>query len=409
MRRRVAGAGAAVFLAAVWAVAAYLLWRSKVPSSLNLPHIDTAAAFRAGALHRAASFDRGASLLWVAGVVVELVLFTLYAWRGEAFARESAAGPIGTGMLLGMLGFALLWLANLPVAVLETWWERRYGVSHTSYGAAVFGGWLALGVKFVLLCAALGVVMGLARLVGHSWWVLGAPAFVALAALFAFVSPYLVATHPLHDRGLRAAVAALERREHVDHVTVRVENVSSETSLPNAEAAGFGPSRHIIIWNTLLDGRFSSGEVRVVLAHELGHLARNHILKGIGWYTLFAFPETFLISLIVRRRGGMGEPAAVPLALLAFVVLGLVTLPIQNLISRHREAEADWLALQTTHDPGDATALFKTFVGTALSNPNPPTWEYLFLYDHPTVDQRVAMVEAWQQRLATPRPPTAAR
>lgn len=389
---------AAVALAVVWSVAGYLLWQSKVPTGLVLPHIDDATTFPSAALARADAFDQGASLLWLGGVVVELVVFGLYAWRGAAFARESAAGPVGTGMLLGMLGFALLWLASLPVGVLETWWERRYNVATTGYFTAIFGGWLALGFKCILLCAALGLVMGLARLVGDWWWLLAAPVFIALTALLAFVSPYLVATHPLENPGLERAVAELERREHVGHVPVRVEDVSSETSLPNADATGFGPSREVVVWNTMLDGRLSPGEIRVVLGHELGHLARNHILKAVGWYALFAFPEAFLISRIARRRGGMGEPAAVPLAVLAFVVLGLLTLPLENIISRHREAEADWLALQATRDPGDARGLFESFVPLALSNPDPPTWEYVFLEDHPTIDQRLAMVEAWQKR-----------
>ena len=60
------------------------------------------------------------------------------------------------------------------------------------------------------------------------------------------------------------------------------------------------------------------------------------------------------------------------------------------------EAEADWLALQTTRDPRDATALFRSFVPTGFSDPNPPTWEYLLAEDHPTVDQRIAMVRAWR-------------
>src|SRR5580692_8592036 len=155
--------------------------------------------------------------------------------------------------------------------------------------------------------------MGLARLVHDLWWLLAAPVFVGLALLFAFISPYLQTSHKLGDPALQATVNQLERRAHVGHVPVWVEDVSSDTSLPNAETEGIGPSRRVVIWNTLLDGRFSAGEVRVVIAHELGHVKRNHIWKSIGWYALFAFPGTYLISRVARRRGGMGEPAAVPL------------------------------------------------------------------------------------------------
>jgi STE24 endopeptidase len=156
-----------------------------------------------------------------------------------------------------------------------------------------------------------------------------------------------------------------------------------------------------VLWDTLLDGRFTPGEVKVVIAHELGHAKREHILKSIAWYALFAFPGAWIISRVTRRRGGMGEPAAVPLALLTLVVLELLALPLQNAITRHMEAEADWRALQTTHDPKDAESLFEKFVPTTLEDPAPPTWEYLLGENHPTIDQRIAMARAWKARYAT--------
>jgi STE24 endopeptidase len=160
-------------------------------------------------------------------------------------------------------------------------------------------------------------------------------------------------------------------------------------------------SRRIVIWDTLLDGRFSPGEVRVVIAHELGHVKRDHILKSIAWTALFAFPGAWIISRVTRRRGGMGEPAAVPLALLTLVVLSLLALPLQNAITRHMEAEADWLALRTTHDPRDGIRLFEAFVPTTLSDPSPPTWEYVLSENHPTIEQRIAMMRAWRRAYAT--------
>ena len=78
--------------------------------------------------------------------VATVVVFALYAWRGARFTRESAAGPIGTGMMLAMLGFGLAWLVTVPFEVLALWWQRRYDQSDESYGAVIFGGWLAAGL-----------------------------------------------------------------------------------------------------------------------------------------------------------------------------------------------------------------------------------------------------------------------
>jgi STE24 endopeptidase len=396
-RSPVARAALVAALAAVWAIAAYFLWQSKIPSSLHLPHIVVRDYFSASELRDAARFGQFSSRMWILSTVVEVVVFVLYARWGVRFMRESAAGPVGTGMLLGMIGFALLWLAELPFDVASLWWERRHGLSHESYFDHITANWFALGGQFVFLCVALGVAMGLARWLGDWWWLPAALFFVGLATLFAFVSPYLLSTHPLHDAALASQVRSLEQAEGVRHVPVVVQQVHTVTALPNAEAMGLGPSRRIVLWDTLIDGRFSERELRVVLAHEIGHLARHHIWKDVAWYALFAFPGVYLLMRITRRRGGMGEPEAVPLALLGLVVLGLLALPLQNAISRHLEAEADWMALRTTHDPAAATQLFRRFVSTTLDEPSPSTWDYVMLENHPTIAQRIAMAQAWRR------------
>jgi STE24 endopeptidase len=182
---------------------------------------------------------------------------------------------------------------------------------------------------------------------------------------------------------------------------VRVDEVRTLRTAANAEAAGFGPTRRVILWDTLLAGRFDGDEVRVVVAHELAHHARDHIPKAIAWYALFAFPGAFLIAQVTRRRGGMRQPEAVPLGLFVLVLLSLAALPLQNIVTRRMEAEADWIALETTSDPDAAADLFERFSTTALADPSPPTWSYLLMETHPTIEERIAMAEAWRARRGT--------
>jgi STE24 endopeptidase len=304
-------------------------------------------------------------------------------------------------MLLGMVGLAIVWLAQLPFTVVSLWWSRRHDVSHMGYLEAVFGGWASLGLTFVSVCVALLVVMGLARWIGSWWWIPGAAAFTAIAAAFVFVGPY---TYPGLERptdpGLVARYQQLERAEGVEGVPLRVEQVSDDTSQANAFAFGFGPSARVVLWDTILDGRFDDAEVDVVLAHELAHHSSDHIPKAIGWFGLFALPGAFLLMLATRRRGGMGEPQAIPLALLVVSAWALVSAPAQNVIGRRDEAEADWKALQTTRDPAAARGLFREFAVTSLGDPSPPTWAYVLFDTHPTLAQRVGMANAWAARQA---------
>ena len=384
-------------LAGVWAAAAWWLWDSVVPGNLSLPDVPIDGVSEQ-VLHRADRYERFFRIEFVVSQVVLLGVLILYAKYGARFARESAAGRIGTGMLLGMIGLALVWCSQLPFRVVEVWWDRRYDQTESGYLETLFANWLELGAEFLFICFALLVVMALAGRFPQRWWLGAAPVFVGLGVLFGFIYPYLNSTDPLRRSDLVAAEREYAAKQGIEPVPLRVQDVTDFTSSPNAYAVGFGPSKRIVFWNTLLDGSFTEAEVKTVLAHETGHHSSGHLVEGIEWYALFALPGAWLIALATRRRGGMRDPAAVPLSLLVLVVLNLLSLPLYNLISRHMEAEADWKALESTRDPASAETLFKQFTVQSLSDPDPPAWAHLLFESHPSVERRIAMAAAWRAR-----------
>jgi STE24 endopeptidase len=395
LRRPLALAAFAV-LAVLWVLAASRLWRTTVPSGLKLPHLSAASYFTPAYLHHASSYERFLRIDFVLSQLALIAALVGYALRGERLMRESAAGRVGTGLMLGMLGLAVVWIAQLPFGLAGTWWERRHGVSHQGYLSWIFESFFSLGGEFLFICLTIAIVMGFAGVLGNRWWVAGVPALVGVAVLIAFISPFLVGeVHSPDDPVLRADAAQLARVEGIGHVRVKVEDVHRFTTAPNAEAVGLGPTRRVILWDTLLSGRFPRGEVRVVLAHEIGHLAHNHIWRGLGWLALFGLPVGFLIAMATRGRGGLYEPRAVPLALLVFVVLQLVISPAQNATTRRMETEADWSALRATNDPADARSAFQRLARTSHADPDPPGWWQALTGDHPTIMQRIEMVAAY--------------
>lgn len=382
----------------MWAWAAHALWHSTVPSSLRLPHVSPSALFSASFLQRSSSYERFLDIDRLLASLTLVAVLALYARRGHLLMRESAAGRIGSGMLLGMLGFAIVWLAEVPFGLAAVWWERRHHISHQGYVASLFESFFSLGGRFLFVSLALLVTMGVAGVLHRWWWAVAAPVFTALALLSTFLGIYLIpGTQPLRDPAVLADARALAGTERIPGTQVVVQHVARFTTAPNAESVGFGSTRRVILWDTLLNGRFTRGEIRAVTAHELGHLARHHPLKRVGWLALFLIPATALVALLTRRRGGLARPEAVPLALFVFVALQLLTLPLWTLVSRHEEAEADWSALRATRDPATARALFQKLATTSLANPDPPAWSYVLYGDHPTIVQRIAMVEAWQR------------
>jgi Zn-dependent protease with chaperone function len=379
--------GAATLTLAGFAVAAWLLWRTQVPSGLDLPAVHLRAP-------RADQYSRLPRWLWLGRTAAVLFVLAALVVAGPWLARRLR---YGVAVLLVVL--AALWLVELPFGLVLHWWNRRYGLTRQSYLAWLVDPWLELIGVVVVACLALLLATLLARRLGRRWWLVGGPVLAVLGAAVILLQPFVLVPRldPLRDAPLAAQIRELGTRLGVRPREVDVEDVSDRTTRINAEVAGYGPTRRVILWSTLLQRDVPRGQVRFVAAHELAHVARRHVWKGVAWFALLAIPIVFLVAEVARRRGGIGNPAAVPLAVLVLVVVELALLPFANAVSRRYEAEADWVALETTRDPASARGLFERFATANLADPSPPTWSYVLRGTHPSLDQRIAMAEAWRR------------
>jgi STE24 endopeptidase len=385
--------------ALVWALAAAALWRTKVPADLELPRLDPNAVFGAGAVRAGVRYERFLDYTWLLGTIVTLVALLVMVRRGPQLARSLGLGRVNSGLITGVVVTTVVWAVSLPFDFAAAWWERRHGISTEDWGTIVFTPWQGLlGMTFAT-AVILAIFLLLAKRFARNWWIGAATALFVLALAGQFLLPYAnrYGTHPIRSSRLAAAVKQLEANEHAGHPTVRVDPVKGQTTAANAYAIGIGPSSSVFIWDTMLDGRFTPREVRFVIGHELGHLARLHLWKGLAWGVLIGVPLIAAIALVTNRRGGLRDPANVPLALLTLAVLQLAISPFTNTVSRRYEAEADWVGLQGTHDPEAAKGLFKGFVKADLQNPDPPGWVHVFLDDHPPLLTRVEQAEAYER------------
>src|SRR5947209_11569561 len=381
-------------VAGAWCACAWLLARTSVPS-LALRGVDAHRYFSPRSLHRAVSYTRGTEVLWLLGTAATLATLVALSRLLPKTVRSLGLGRVGSAVIVGMVVIVALWFVGLPFSFAELWWQNHWGLGPFDILAWLSAQWATLLPSAFSALVTIVIIVGLAGRFPRRWWLVATPIVVAIAAFFIFVSGWLAAggTHTLRNPQLATDAQRLEQIEGVRGTPVRVQDVSSWTKQVNAFTVGFGPSRHVILWNTLLDGRFTRGEKDAVIAHELGHVRSRHIIKGIGWAALVVLPTLWLVGLATRRGGGVGGPADLPCGMLVLVVLGLLTAPFQNAISRRYESEADWRSLNATRDPASARKLFQSFERTSLENPSPPLWDYLWLEDHPTLMQRIAMAE----------------
>src|SRR5919109_1958066 len=375
-------------VAAGWLVAAALLWETTVPEGLRVPDVRASEDFADSYVARSERYEDFLRWNWLAATVVELVVLVLFVRFGRRFRLRGIVG----GVALGVMALVAVWLAGLPFVLAAQWWRRRYDVSDAGYGTILVDPWLQRLGTLAAPAAAIAFFMALARRLGDRWWLVGGPAFGVVGAAFVLVLPFLLAPRlaPLRDRAVVRDVQTLAREQGVGHVDVEVYDASRRTKAINAEFYGLGPSKRIIIWDTAL-ARLTRPQLRALVSHELGHVEAHHVWKGVGWLFLFALPGAYVVALVTRRRGGLGEPPAVPLAILTVVLLELATLPATNAISRRYEAEADWHSLTTTRDPRAFEGLIGKLTEASLAEPDPPRAVHVLFGTHPTPMQRIEM------------------
>ena len=279
--------------------------------------------------------------------------------------------------------------------------DRQFGLStQTALGWA--GDWaITLGITWVTDGVAWTGLYALMRRWPRHWPLPAGAAVVILGGAFILLTPVLVTplfyrVRPLDDPALRGRIVALAGRAGLRVEAVDVIDASAKTTEVNAYFTGFGGAQRIVLYDTLLTG-YTPDEVEVVLAHEMGHWYYHHMLLGLlaaaaaAWVALFALQ--WLLAGAWRRLGlsGPADAAGLPCVLAVVALASILSLPVQNGLSRYAESQADRFALAITGQPEAFVALFDKFAVQNLSRVDAPAWEKLVFYDHPSIAERVRM------------------
>lgn len=403
----------------------------------------------------------------VVGLVVVLVLglTPLGARLLGALTRKPRRAPVGgpadrrasgSPVVLRLIGAAavlsaLVRLVGLPF---EGWSEtvlRRYGLSTQGWG-----GWLAdqarsWGVTLVVWIVVLLGLWLLIRWFPRRWWMGAAVGGFLLVAVASYGYPVVV--EPLFNSftsmpagPLRTELLDMARSDGVPVRDVLVADASRRTTELNAYVSGFGSTRRIVVYDTLLASA-PPRQVELVVAHELGHAKRDDVLHGTFVGGLGVAVGVCLLYLVMTsprltRRAGLAapvgamrrmsgtppgksgaesarpdsaerargraresiDPRSVALLLAAVTVLTQASAPVQNLITRHIEARADAHALDLTRDPRTFVAMQRSLAVRNLDDLLPNRIEYALWNTHPSGPERIAMGRDWARLRHLPVP-----
>jgi STE24 endopeptidase len=367
--------------------------------------------FTAAQIQRGRSFSDGQLWLFVVALGAQgAVLVTLALGRPRAvrarLERLGARPVLGAAVAGAGLSVAL-GVAALPASIAAHQRAVDYGISTQTFGSWIGDVAKSAAIGAVLAAAGAALLMALVRRFGARWWLPGTVAVAAIAIVFVWLAPVLLA--PVFNRftalppssRARAEVLTLARRAGVDVGQVYRVNASRRVRSLNAYVDGIGSTKRVVLYDNLLR-RTNRPELESVVAHELGHVKHDDVLRGLAFLVIVAplgllFAGELGAALAKRAGAEPRGPAALPAYFLGLAVAALVLGIPGNQLSRQVEASADTFALQLTHDPRALIQVQRQLALSSVSDPDPPDVVTALIGTHPSTMDRIGAAVAYGQ------------
>ena len=335
------------------------------------------------------AFTLGGGIQWLAGL-----------WQ------PALSSPIAQGMAIIASVSVLSGLLGTPFELYRTFViEQRFGFNKMTLAL-----YLADALKHLLLGAAFGLpllygVLWLMERMGGNWWLYVWCVWIAFTLLLLFIYPSFIAPlfnkfAPMQDEGLKARIEALLQKCGFAASGLFVMDGSKRSSHGNAYFTGFGKTKRIVFFDTLL-ARLTPNEIEAVLAHELGHFKLRHVMQRIAMTLLMSLAFLWLLGQLAQAGWfyaglGVSTPSTALALLLFFMVLPVFSFllhPLTSAWSRKHEFEADAYAAQQTAARELVSALVKMYQDNAATLTPDPL--YSAFYDsHPPAPARISRLQS---------------
>ena len=331
-----------------------------------------------------------------------------WAWYG---ARQNYV--LAVFFYLGML-LLIGKLIGLPLDFYSFRLEHRYHLSNQKLRS-----WAWDEVKGFLVGLVLGGILAemiywAIRTAPQRWWLMAWAIFIGLTVFFAQIAPVVLFPlfykfQPLENEELRERLLRLSEKAGTRVRGVYEWKLSEKSKKANAALTGLGPTRRIIVADTLLE-KYSPEEIESILAHELGHHVHRHIVKAIAVQvviTFFGFWATAaLLRYAVEQRHmfeTLSDFANLPLLLLVSTVMSLALMPALNAYSRHNERQADLYAFQSIPDVAPFISSMEKLAQQNLAERRPSKLVEWLFHSHPAIWRRIRAAELFSRRQSTAR------
>ncbi len=326
----------------------------------------------------------------------------LFVFLGLGFSQYFAQ-RLSFPLYLLVVAF-IYYLLDLPLNFYQSYTlEHKYSLTKQSIPQ-----WLADQLKSGVISYIIGIILVSAfylilKYYPATWWLVISAFWIFFSLVLAKLVPVVIIPlffkyKKLSDEGLRQRIIALADKMKVKLLDCFEIDFSKKTLKANAAFVGMGNTRRVILADTLKD-KYSHDEIEVILAHEFAHYRLKHLLTLIlvnSFFTVVCFYLIFKTSAYALKLfslSSLSELAALPLVFIYFVLFGLVSAPFTNLVSRKLEKDADRMALEVTGLKDAFVSMMEKLSSQNLADRHPHLLIKIFFFDHPPVDERIAMAK----------------
>lgn len=305
-----------------------------------------------------------------------------------------------TGFAMGIIFFPISYYSGFYL-------EHKYKLSNQT-----FIKWIWENLKGVLVSAIIGLPILLfffyvINKYGEWWWLPLAIGLFFFSVILARLVPIVILPIfykiiPLENESLKTKIEALALQAGMKVQNVYSFNMSKNTKKANAAFTGLGKTKRIILGDTLLEG-YSEDEIETVIAHELGHYKKKHIIKNLligtftSFFTLYIIAVLYNLSLPWFGFLSINQISALPVLSLWAMIIGLILTPLTNNISKKFEFEADEYAIVSTKKVNSFVSVLEKLTEQNLGDKDPHPFVEWFFYSHPSIKKRISAINKFAE------------
>jgi STE24 endopeptidase len=341
--------------------------------------------------------------------IISFILLLLFIWFGYSLKLENYLSEYFDNAYLLFLAFLFVIglagsILSFPISYYSGFYlEHKYNLSNQTFVKWIWENFKGMLVSLVIGIPILLIFYYILNTFYLLWWLPFAVIMFFISVVLSQIFPIIIfpifyKITPIENEDLKERITKLAKNAKLKVENVYKFDMSKNTKKANAAFTGLGKTKRIILGDTLLEN-YSLEEIETVIAHELGHFKKKHIIKNIvigtasSFLTLFIIASLYQISLSWFGFESIVQIAALPLLALWSTLIGLIQSPLGNILSRKFEYEADEYAIKETKNPVAFINTLEKLTDQNLGDKDPHPFVEWFFYSHPSIKNRIAAIK----------------